>query len=100
IPLAGQGEQAAHVLAYARQHEGLGLVVLCGRLFAQLLRDPGRLPLGRDVWADTTVPTGELNQGARFVNVLTGESVEARDGALELAQVFENFPVAVLMAAV
>ncbi len=97
--LASEGAQAVHVLAYARQHEGRSLVALGGRLFSQLLGEAGRLPLGQDVWTDTTVSIKDLGVGSRFINLLTGENIEARDGVLELAQVFANFPAAVLRPA-
>jgi len=96
-PLESRGAQAAHVIAYARRHEGRTLVVIAGRLFAKLLGEPGRLPLGRQTWSDTAVAAGELGEGARLVNVLTGEALTVRDGAIALAPSFANFPGAALL---
>ncbi|OGA38295.1 MAG: 4-alpha-glucanotransferase [Betaproteobacteria bacterium RIFCSPLOWO2_12_FULL_68_19] len=97
FPLESRGAQAAHVIAYARRHEGRTLVVIAGRLFAKLLGEPGRLPLGRETWGDTAVAAGELGDGARLVNVLTGEALTVSDGAIALAQSFANFPGAALL---
>ncbi|MEO8008285.1 MAG: malto-oligosyltrehalose synthase, partial [Betaproteobacteria bacterium] len=98
VPLDCRGAQAAHVLAYARQHEGRTLVVIAGRLFAKLLSEPGRLPLGSEVWTDTGVAAGSLAEGMRFANVLTGEKLAVRGGTIALAQAFANFPAAALIS--
>jgi (1->4)-alpha-D-glucan 1-alpha-D-glucosylmutase len=98
VPLTCTGAQAPHILAYARRHKDSTLVVLGGRLFAKLLREPQRLPLGREVWADTAVAISSLGEGMRFANVLTGESVTARSGSIELAHAFANFPAAALIS--
>ena len=98
VPLDCRGAQAAHVLTYARQHEGRTLVVIAGRLFAKLLNEPGRLPLGGEVWTDTAVAAGSLAEGMRFANVLTGETLAVRGGTIELAQAFANFPAAALIS--
>ena len=98
VPLDCRGAQAAHVLTYARQHEGRTLVAIAGRLFAKLLNEPGRLPLGGEVWTDTAVAAGSLAEGMRFANVLTGETLAVRGGTIELAQAFANFPAAALIS--
>jgi hypothetical protein len=53
-------------------------------------------PLGRDWWGSETGALVPGGTGARFRNVLTGERIEARDGALALGDVFASFPVALL----
>lgn len=98
LPLDTRGAQAAHVLAYARRHEGRTLVVLAGRLFAKLLGEPGKLPLGEETWGDTALDAGEFGEGARFTNVLTGEEVAVRGGQIALAQAFAAFPAAALLS--
>ena len=96
-PLESSGEKAAHVLAYARHHEGRRLVVIAGRLFAQLLGEPQGLPLGVETWSDTAIAVDGLPEGARLANVLTGETVVVRGGAIALAEAFANFPAAALI---
>jgi (1->4)-alpha-D-glucan 1-alpha-D-glucosylmutase len=97
LPLAIHGARAEHALAYARRHDGRTLVVIAGRLFAKLLGEPGRLPLGEETWGDTALAAGELGDGARLTNVLTGESLAVRDGAITLAQACRSFPAAALL---
>ncbi|MEJ2175060.1 MAG: malto-oligosyltrehalose synthase [bacterium] len=94
--LAVSGEQAAHVLAFSRSHGRHVLVTIAGRLFAQLLREPGRLPLGEGVWTDTMVEVPELSANATLVNAITGERVEVRDSTIRLAEAFAPFPAAAL----
>ncbi len=98
VPLSARGARASHVLAYARQHDGRTLLVLGGRLFAMLLGEPQRLPLGSDVWTDTAVDVPGLADDARFTNVLTGEALALHGGAIELARAFSDFPAAILLS--
>ncbi len=95
--LTVEGSRAAHVLAYARSHGRHVLVTIAGRLFAQLLQEPGQLPLGNAVWGDTTVEIPGLADGAPLTNVLTGERLEVRGGRVRLAEAFGSFPGAALL---
>jgi hypothetical protein len=63
-----------------------------------LLREPGKLPLGSEIWTDTRLDANELGEGARFANVLTGERLAVRNGSIELAQAFASFPAAALLS--
>ncbi len=95
--LAVNGARAAHVLAYARGHGRHVLITIAGRLFAQLMPDPGQLPLGDGVWGDTTVEIPGLAEGATLINVLTGERLAVRGGRIRLAEAFAHFPGAALL---
>jgi (1->4)-alpha-D-glucan 1-alpha-D-glucosylmutase len=95
--LAVSGTRAAHVLAFARSHGRHVLVTIAGRLFAQLLREPGKLPLGEAVWDDTTVEIPAFAGDATLVNALTGERVAVRAGKIRVAEVFAAFPGAALL---
>jgi len=95
--LAASGAQAAHLLAFARSHGRHVLVTIAGRLLAQLLREPGRLPIGEDVWGDTAVDVPDLPANATLLNVITGEHVALREGKIRLAEAFASFPGAALL---
>jgi len=93
-PVDLAGPLAEHVCAFARTLGPEAALTLVPRLLAR--RGVEGPPLGRDWWGSETgvlVPGGT---GARFCNVLTGERLEARDGALALGDVFPSFPVALL----
>jgi (1->4)-alpha-D-glucan 1-alpha-D-glucosylmutase len=96
-PLNAGGERAENVVAYARRQGDVALIAVAARLFGRLVAEPGDLPLGPDVWADTSVPADILPAGSRPLNVLTGRSVEVLDGRLLMADVFADFPAALLV---
>lgn len=95
-PLVAAGEYADNVVAYARRRDHSIAIVVAGRLFSRLVAEAGELPLGSDVWADTWIPADILPAGSRPLNVLTGRSVEVLDGRLLVADVFADFPGALL----
>jgi (1->4)-alpha-D-glucan 1-alpha-D-glucosylmutase len=96
-----RGPRSPSILAFLRRHDGSASITIAPRLYARLLRDEAALPLGREVWADTSI---ELPRGARtsmLMNVLDGAEVPIReiDGrrTLAAAEVLANFPVALLV---
>lgn len=98
VPLASEGGQAQHVVAYARQHGDEVVVVLVGRLFARLGGESGRLPLGEAAWGDTSIDLSELSlpASARFLDAVTGRTLEVREGRLKMSEVWRDFPGAAL----
>jgi (1->4)-alpha-D-glucan 1-alpha-D-glucosylmutase len=88
--LEAEGSSAAHVLAFARRHEGSTIVVAVTRLSANLLGD-AELPLmPAAAWGDTvlTLP------GAGFTNILTGQSFD--EAQLPVGRLVSDLPVALL----
>ena len=79
------------MVAFTRRHEDTVLVTIAGRLFAKLLDEPQRLPLGDGVWDDTAVAVG-LPDGTGLTNILSGERVTVRDGRVRLGEAFGRFP--------
>jgi (1->4)-alpha-D-glucan 1-alpha-D-glucosylmutase len=93
--LRASGAHAAHVVAFARRHADQTLVVVAGRLFAQM-QQPHRLPVGDEVWGDTCLESPF--PGARtLTHVLTGESVDAADGWIRVSRALGSFPGAALL---
>ncbi len=97
-PLAAAGAGAAHLVAYARRLEGDSLVFIAGRLYAQLLVEPERLPLGEDVWGDTTVEV-PFADASVLENVISGERLRVADGRVRVADAWASFPGAALRLA-
>jgi maltooligosyltrehalose synthase len=54
------------------------------------------MPSGEEVWQDTQAKTP--NNAARFRNLLTGEQVTGSQGRLLAKQIFQNFPVSLLLS--
>jgi len=92
VPLPARGARAAHVVAFARRYEGRVAVAVAGRLFLTLLGEPGRLPLGAEVWGDTAVDLTPLGERTTLVNALTGENLPPSVEHLPLAAAFATFP--------
>jgi (1->4)-alpha-D-glucan 1-alpha-D-glucosylmutase len=106
VPLTVAGENAQHVLAYARKLADRVAVVVLPRLSARLLGSSAGLPLGADVWGDTRVelPTRlRISETAMLQNVIGGGAAAVsrdEDGMhLRLASVLSTFPVALLTQA-
>jgi (1->4)-alpha-D-glucan 1-alpha-D-glucosylmutase len=111
-PLDVRGPFARHVVAYMRQHETGCIVVVVARLFAKLHEhrrpadavgdapEPERqLPVGETAWRDTAVLLPHDATPHNFEDRLTGAAHAARDGRFALAELFRDFPGAVLVAA-
>jgi (1->4)-alpha-D-glucan 1-alpha-D-glucosylmutase len=100
LPLTVHGPRADHLCAYARLDDEQVAIIVAPRWFARL--EPAEaLPLGDDVWGDSSVDVSPL-PARDYRNVLTGEtlSAEERDGVrlLPVRRVLLSFPTAVLMS--
>lgn len=93
VPLEVLGQKAEHVCAFARVHEGGAVIVVAPRLVVGLAGGKERHAIG-EIWGDTRVVL-PAEIGTAFRNCFTGEQVHA-DGALPVAEVLRDFPVAVL----
>jgi (1->4)-alpha-D-glucan 1-alpha-D-glucosylmutase len=92
--LRAEGAKAAHLVAFARRHEDVLMVVVAARLFTPLAA-LGEPPLGA-LWEDTVVRVPEVAEGTRLENVLTGETLVVSGGAIRIATAFARFPGAAL----
>ncbi len=101
VPLETRGHRAANVFAFLRRLEGACALVAVPRLLTQLV-EPEGLPLGREAWQDTVVLVPAENAVAPFRNVFTAERFTAQDESgqrvLSAADLFADFPVALLLA--
>jgi (1->4)-alpha-D-glucan 1-alpha-D-glucosylmutase len=97
LPLAVEGPRAAHLVAYARRHDGVAAVTIAGRLWASLGLDPQRPPLGAEVWKETFVDVGALGSEATGIDVLTGAAVPMEDRRIRVADAFAAFPGALVL---
>jgi (1->4)-alpha-D-glucan 1-alpha-D-glucosylmutase len=90
-PLEAKGARSAHVVAFARRHGPDVLVTIVPRLVAGLERDPA--------WGDTSLDLPTMPAGSVLRDVLTDATFgQATAGVpLSAGQVFERFPVAVLV---
>ena len=97
LPLRAEGQRADNVVAFARAHDADAGIVIVGRFFTRLgVGTSGALCLSKDVWGDTRLPLGELQDGGCFRDVFTGREFDARDGTLALSEILSPLPVALL----
>jgi (1->4)-alpha-D-glucan 1-alpha-D-glucosylmutase len=98
-PLAVSPDRAEHVVAFARARGRTRALVLAPRLLTRITPDR-LLPLGPDTWCDARLLLPDDPDGAPYHDVFTGRTltVDRRDDApgLDLAAIFEHFPVAIL----
>jgi (1->4)-alpha-D-glucan 1-alpha-D-glucosylmutase len=95
-PLQAKGEYAGNIMAYARRHEGGGLIVIAGRLFSSMGIETGMLPCGSAAWADTSVDIPFLEDGTILRNVLTNRVCKVQSGAVLVADAQDVLPGAAL----
>ena len=93
LPLAVMGPAAGHVLAFARQAEGITVITA-------VLRHSARLALAGDDagWADTRIELPVGMEGGRWSDVCSGQTHAAEHGSLAVAALFAQAPVALLLA--
>ncbi len=108
LPLQADGSQAGNVVSFARQFTPAdgspqALVVVVPRSIARLMErlaipdDPTRAPLGERAWEETTVSLSEP-LGSTWTNVFTGASLRTDFTDTPVADLLNDFPVAVLLA--
>jgi (1->4)-alpha-D-glucan 1-alpha-D-glucosylmutase len=93
IPLQTSGKWSRHVIAFAREYEGLWAISLAPRFLTSLIKE-GEFPLGRPVWNDTHVILPE-QVCSPWRDVISSKIVEG-EKTLPMAEAFCSFPVALL----
>ncbi len=100
LPLRAIGEKHRHVVAFARSHHGRQILVMAGRLFAQVGADY-RLPVGEETWGDTTVMLRRQFAHRTYRDIFTGQTVAVgsrkNHQVLPLSEVFSSLPLALLV---
>jgi (1->4)-alpha-D-glucan 1-alpha-D-glucosylmutase len=100
LPLRAIGEKHKHVVSYARSCPGRRVVVMAGRLFAQLGADT-HPPMGEETWGDTSVILRRQVADGSYREIFTGRTVAVErrnnDLVLPVADAFSHLPVALLM---
>jgi (1->4)-alpha-D-glucan 1-alpha-D-glucosylmutase len=100
IPLMGEGDLKEHICAFARQKGEKTVLVIAPRFLTRLIKNIDEVPLGQPIWGDSWVFLPDEIGGSNFRNILTDEIIKKVDrdgqGGLPLAEVFANFPVAML----
>ncbi len=102
LPLSVNGTKAEHICAFARRFKDSTAIVAVPRLCVGLCGfNPKAKPVGSGIWLDTRVNAASEQFDKRvYRNIFTGERMipEMHSGNLSFpaAQLFSNFPVALL----
>jgi (1->4)-alpha-D-glucan 1-alpha-D-glucosylmutase len=100
LPLVGGGDYGEHVCAFARRREEKAVLVIVPRFLTRIIKTTDEAPPGPQVWRDAWVDLTDEISGNHFRNIFTNETVEKAEmnghGKLLLAEIFADFPVAVL----
>jgi len=94
VPLEVSGPKCEHIFAFARA-KGQTIAVVCvPRLLTRLTPDLIHLPLGSEIWGATAIHLPSELTG-EFENLLTIKPVTVREGAIDVAELLGDFPVAI-----
>lgn len=100
LPLEPIGSRKEHLCAFARTSDEQTVIVVAPRLVTTLVANSSDPPIGPDVWQDTWLPLPNETVGRRFLNVLTGGTLDVSQQesnfGLPLSSVLSSFPVALL----
>ena len=98
VALKVHGARRHHVVAFARRHEDMALVVVVARKFAGMRLPSGALPVSPVVWGDTQVHCPAwLPAHAQGRDVFTDTPRHLVGNVLALADVFTTLPVAAIL---
>ncbi len=99
LPLAGEGDRAAHVVCFARCHAAECALAIVPRLVAGLGLTEESWPLGTPTWGSTEIALPE-DLPSSWHNLFTGETVRttivAGRRAIRVAEALRSCPVALL----
>ncbi|PSB07884.1 malto-oligosyltrehalose synthase [Pleurocapsa sp. CCALA 161] len=89
-PIEVTGKYRNHIIAFARNHEDKILVAIAPRFLTAIIK-PGQLPLGVEVWENTSLKLTNKN----WHNLIDCQTIVGEN--LAVGEIFQNFPVALLI---
>lgn len=100
VPLDAFGQRREHLCAFTRIYEDQAVAVIVPRLVSGLSADAMTLPVGREVWGDTTIAVPSWREGSSYRNIITGDIFHSHESAghqvMALGEVLKDCPVAML----
>ncbi len=94
VPVPASGKFANHIIAFARTLESTWALTIAPRFLTGIIRQD-ELPLGRHVWADTSIQLPD-KAPAFWKDCITGRQVPAGK-PLRVGDILKHFPVALLV---
>ncbi|WP_166819671.1 malto-oligosyltrehalose synthase [Thalassoroseus pseudoceratinae] len=98
-PLSFEGKHSEHLVGFARTHGSEAVLAIAPRWTTSLTQDYLQAPLGEAVWGDTRISLPASLNGRQLDSMYTRSSLQAADdGTLRAADVFAEFPIALLVS--
>jgi (1->4)-alpha-D-glucan 1-alpha-D-glucosylmutase len=94
LPLAIDGAQSAHAIAFLRRHQDQAIIVVAALHAARRL-DAGAPAISADSWGDTTVVLPQ-DLPAQWIDLYTGRQAGMQSGRLRLRDALTLLPLAIL----
>jgi (1->4)-alpha-D-glucan 1-alpha-D-glucosylmutase len=89
-PIEITGKYHNHLIAFKRNYEEQTIVAIAPRFLTEIIK-PGQLPLGTEIWEDTSLKLSNKNwHNAIDCQTIVGEN-------LAVGEILQNFPVALLI---
>ena len=76
-------------MAFSRSYEDKTVVAIAPRFLTEIIK-PGQLPLGMEVWSDTSLKLADKD----WHNLIDGQTIA---GETTVGKILQNFPVALLI---
>ena len=89
-PIEVTGKYQNHLVAFARNYGDKTIVAIAPRFLTGIIK-PGQLPLGIEVWSDTSLKLAHKN----WHNLIDRQTIV--DENLAVGEILQNFPVALLI---
>lgn len=100
LPLKTEGEHADRLIAFARELDGLWMIVVAARLASPLLADAAQPHVPPQRWGDTRVVLPEALSGHVLERLFDGMTVTPTQAGLGVSEVLQQLPVALLQVSI
>ncbi len=87
-PIEITGEHKDSIVAFSRNYQDKTVVAIAPRFLTKIIK-PGQLPLGMEVWSDTSLKLANED----WHNLIDGQTI----GEMSVGKILQNFPVALLI---
>lgn len=98
VPLRAEGPLAAHILAFARTLRGVAAITIVCRHPARLLHSKNSIAVAKERLAHTRIILPAEVRRHVLVDALTSRTVSGSGDRLDLAAIFAEIPMALLLA--
>lgn len=97
VPLRAEGPLAPYVIAFARILRDEAAVTIVCHKPARLLQSKNSVAVAKERWEQTKLVLPDELRSNEFEDALNAKKICANRGSLEIAEIFEQVPVALLL---